>query len=205
MNAAQLVAATGCSPNGADHLADCLQRAMDAFGISTLNERAHFLAQTAFESGLYVHVEENLNYSAERLAVVFPKYFGLGKANPADYARQKDKIANLVYANRMGNGPPASGDGWKYRGRGYIQLTGRTNYTALNQEVPQIPCVSFPDSLCASEYAALSAAWFWDAHRCNAAANVGLVSAVTQKINGGFNGLAERTALTNRALAALKG
>ena len=102
---------------------------MEPFGITTPLRFCHLIAQLALESGEFRYVEENLNYSADRLMVVFPKYFK-DKATAQRYARHPEMIANRVYANRMGNGDEASGDGWKYRGRGYIQLTGKQNYLA---------------------------------------------------------------------------
>lgn len=197
-----LVAATGCAAKGADTLAQHLEAAMTRFRIDTPTRRAHFLGQIAYESGRFVLVEENLNYSAERLLAVFPKYFPtLEMAHAAE--RQPQTIANIVYANRMGNGPTSSGDGWRFRGRGFVQITGRDNYTALNRALPEITCVSYPEALAATEYAALSAAWFWNSRNCNAAADSTLVSRVTQLINGGLNGLAQRVVLTNQALAVL--
>lgn len=197
-----LIAATGCALKGADVLAHFLDAAMVRFGIDTPIRRAHFLGQTAYESGRFVLVEENLNYSADRLLAVFPRYFStLAMAHAAEH--QPAAIANIVYANRIGNGPTSSGDGWRFRGRGFIQITGRSNYTSLNRDVPDIACLTYPESLAATEYAALSAAWYWSTRHCNDAADSGLVARVTQLINGGLNGLSERTALTRKALAAL--
>jgi len=186
-----------------------LTKAMEMFGIDTPLRRAHFLAQTAFESVRYTRVEENLNYSAARLVIVFPRYFFLapdrpaGRENALAYEHRRESIANVVYADRMGNGATTSGDGYRFRGRGFIQLTGRANYTALNQDVPTISCVTNPDALLTPEYAALSAAWFWSRYGCNVPADANSVEGVTRRINGGTIGLAERMAATRRAVAAL--
>lgn len=154
---------------------------------------AHFLAQCAHESAEFKVVQENLNYSADSLKNVFPKYF----PEPLNetYASQPEKIASRVYANRMGNGDEASGDGYTFRGRGYIQLTGRSNYTAFGQSVGA-DTVADPD-LVATEYPLASAAFFFDANKiwtiCDGGATDAVITAVTQKVNGGTNGLADRT------------
>ena len=216
LTAERLVAATGCNVRGADILAPMLERAMAVFDMDSPLRQAHFLAQTAYESALYTQVSENLNYSAQRLAAVFPRYVFLppadprGRADASLLAGHPDQIANVVYANRLGNGPRESGDGWKYRGRGYIQLTGKDNYAALNRDVPQIPAVTLPDAITSAEYAALSAAWFWATQGCNAAADSNNVAIVSSKVNGGdpknpsttINGFPARIAATKRAMTA---
>jgi putative chitinase len=133
-------------------------------------------------------VEENLNYSAKGLLKTFPKYFNEKSAE--EYEHNKVRIASRVYANRMGNGNEESQDGWKYRGRGYIQLTGKDNYTAFNDRLPE-DIVSNPD-LVATKYPMLSAAWFWDKNRINDLCDNGNVADVTKKVNGGLNGLDDR-------------
>ena len=163
------------------------------FGIDTPLRLAHFLAQCSHESGGFKTLTENLNYSAEGLKKTFPKYF------PADtslaYARQPEKIANKVYANRMGNGGEASGDGWKYRGRGCIQLTGKENYKKFSDACGE-DCVINPD-LVSGKYFLQSAAWFWQNRGLNTFADIGSSDAqvlvITRKINGGTNGLPDRT------------
>ncbi len=202
ISAGQLIAATGCAPRSAEALARSLSRAMEV-SIDTPLRAAYFLAFTAFESALYTRAEEGLNYSAERLVIVFDKYFGPGKADPKVYAHDGRAIANLVYGNRMGNGPASSGDGYRFRGRGFLQITGRANYTALDRDVPQLACVANPDALLEVEAAARSAAWFWSRFGCNVPADANDVEGVTRRINGGTNGLAERRVATLRAIAAL--
>ena len=173
------------------------------FEINTVLRLAHFLAQCAHESGNFKATQENLNYSADGLRKVFGKYFPGDLAD--SYARQPEKIASRIYANRMGNGDEASKDGYTYRGRGYIQLTGKDNYTALSQ-IGVGDLVATPD-LVASKYALLSAGWFWNARSLNALADQGpgdaSVTAITKKVNGGTNGLDDRLALFKKFYALL--
>lgn len=174
-----------------DQIPDCAER----FTINTPLRLAHFLAQCAHESAEFKVSVENLNYSADGLKKVFPKYF---PDNLADsYARQPEKIASRVYGNRMGNGDEASKDGYKYRGRGYIQLTGKDNYSKFAQAVSD-DILNNPD-LVASKYPLFSAAWFWDAHSLNQLADEGasddVVTKITRKVNGGYNGLEDRIEL----------
>lgn len=176
----------------ADLYFDPLITAMDLFGIDNPRRIAAFLAQVGHESGGLLRVYENLNYSAERLLAVFPKYFTAATA-PA-YARKPQAIANRVYANRNGNAGEAFGDGYAFRGRGLIQITGRDNYTDCGRALG-VNLTADPDLLLESRYAALSAAWFWAAHGCNELADAGMFDAITQRINGGQNGAAERRAL----------
>lgn len=163
------------------------------FQINTPLRLSHFLAQCAHESGNFRLVQENLNYSAKGLLTVFKKYFPDPDIANA-YARKPEHIANLVYANRMGNGDKASGDGWRYRGRGFIQLTGKYNYAAFGKIVPE-NILEQPD-LVAVRYPLLSAAWFWGNAGLNTLADRGatdaVVTAVTKKVNGGENGLPDR-------------
>lgn len=153
---------------------------------------AHFLAQVAHESNNFAAKEENLNYSADGLLRVFKKYFTQQEA--IEYARQPESIADRVYANRMGNGDESSGDGWKYRGRGYIQLTGKDNYSAFDASVPE-NIVDNPVYV-ATKYPLFSAGWFWNLKRLNDIADGGegklIVERITRKINGGINGLEDR-------------
>jgi putative chitinase len=177
-----------------DEILDCSTR----YKIDTPLRLAHFLSQCAHESGGFKHVEENLNYSADGLLKVFGKYFNPTTA--ALYARAPESIASYVYASRMGNDTEASMDGWKYRGRGYIQLTGKNNYQRFDMAVPE-NIVGNPD-LIATKYPLLSAAWFWDLSRLNEIADQGSsendVAAITKKINGGMNGIAERVEWFNK-------
>jgi putative chitinase len=156
-----------------------------------------FLAQVGHESAGLTATKENLNYKAEQLSRVFPKYFR--DHDPHDYARQPEKIANLVYSNRMGNGDEDSGDGYKYRGRGLIQLTGHDNYKhfADSMGMDLDEAVSYLEG---PEGAAMSAAWFWNSRKLNAVADQGDVVHATKLINGGTIGLQERTELYEEAL-----
>jgi predicted chitinase len=140
---------------------------------------------------------ENLNYSAKALCSTFPKYFA-NLAQAESYARQPEKIANRVYANRMGNGNEASGDGWKYRGRGLIQITGKNNYRGFSLWIGDIRIIDEPD-LVATEYAVQSAVFFWDRNNLNSIADRNDVVRMTKKVNGGTNGLAHRAELLNKA------
>jgi putative chitinase len=162
------------------------------FGMDTSLEMAHFLAQCAHESGNFKAVTENLNYSADGLKKIFPKYFP-GNLNES-YARKPEAIASRVYASRMGNGDEASKEGFKFRGRGYIQLTGKANYTEFDKFVED-DIVNNPD-LVATKYPLLSAAWFFHKNNLNAISAKGAddatVTAVTKRVNGGTIGLPDR-------------
>lgn len=165
-----------------------LNETFEHFDISTPERVAMFLAQTAHESGNFSAVQENLNYSAKALLAFWPKKFA-GVAE--SYARIPEKIANRAYADRMGNGNEASGDGWKYRGRGVIQLTGKDNYTACGKAL-DLDLVGNPDQVAENPVAILSAGWYWDTRRLNQWADKGDVLTVTKKINGGTIGLEDR-------------
>jgi putative chitinase len=162
------------------------------FDITTNLRLAHFLAQCALESVNFTATVENLNYRAARLLEVFPKYFR--GVDTAAYANNPQKIGNRVYAKRMGNGDEASGDGFKFRGRGYIQLTGKNNYTSFSTFVGE-DCVANPD-LVATKYPLASAAFFFKSNNiwaiCDRGADDGTVTQVTKRVNGGTHGLAER-------------
>ena len=163
---------------------------VEKFKIDTPLEMAHFLAQCAHESGNFEIVSENLNYSAERLKTIFPKYFRTVLAE--SYERNPQKIANFVYGNRMGNGSESSGDGFRFRGRGYIQLTGRSNYAEFDKFVNE-DILSNPD-LVSTKYPLLSAAWFFSKNclnRCKDASDA-TVTSVTRCVNGATIGLSER-------------
>jgi putative chitinase len=163
------------------------------FQINTPLRLAHFLAQCGHESGGFRATQENLNYSAKGLNGIFRKYFPT-EAAAAAYARQPQKIASKVYANRMGNGSEASGEGYKFRGRGYIQLTGKENYTAFGKSIGEDMTVN-PDKV-ASTYALLSAAWFFSKNGLHRMADEGatdaVVTKITKRVNGGTIGLADR-------------
>ena len=160
------------------------------FGIDTPLRKAHFLAQVAHESGGLKYSKENLNYSAQGLRSVFGKYFRTMEIAQS-YARKPEKIANKVYADRMGNGNEASGDGWKYKGRGLIQLTGKENYQNFSQDYG-VDCVNNPDLLLDPEWALTSACWFWKKRNLNRYADNDDILMVTKRINGGINGLNDR-------------
>lgn len=163
------------------------------FELNTPLRLAHFLAQAGHESGGFKLVNENLNYGAKGLLGVFKKYFPTAD-KAALYERKPEKIANLVYGGRMGNGPEASGEGWKFRGRGYIQLTGKDNYKAFDAVVPE-NLLESPD-LVATKYPLLSAAWFFHKNGLHKIADKGatdaVVTEVTKRVNGGVIGLADR-------------
>jgi len=163
------------------------------FDLGTPLRLAHFLAQCGHESGGFKAVVENLNYGAKGLVGTFKKYFPT-EAAALPYERKPEKIANRVYANRMANGDEASGDGFRFRGRGYIQLTGRANYTSFNKFVDE-DVVASPD-LVATKYPLLSAAWFFHSNGLHKLADGGatdtVVTTVTKRVNGGTIGLADR-------------
>jgi predicted chitinase len=192
----------GVSHADAEQYIRHLEQTLPKYGIADSRLRlAHFFAQILHESGCMRFDMENLNYSADALRRVFGKYFKT-KEEANAYARQPERIANRVYANRMGNGSEASGDGWRYRGRGLIQLTGRSNYKAFAAWVGDDRIMDDPD-LVASEYAVHSAVFFWDRHNLNTLADRDDVVAVTRRINGGENGLAHRRELLNKASGLL--
>ena len=162
------------------------------FNITNNLRLAHFLAQCGHESGNFKAVSENLNYSADGLKKIFGKYFP-GNLNES-YARQPEKIASRVYASRMGNGDETSKEGFKFRGRGYIQLTGKNNYTNFTKFIGE-DCVSNPD-LVATKYPLASAGFFFDSNKlwsiCDRGADDATVTAVTKRVNGGILGLQDR-------------
>jgi len=163
------------------------------FGASTPLRLAHFLSQCAHESGEFKAVSENLNYSAKGLMTTFSRYFP-NEAIAKQYERQPEKIANKVYADRMGNGNEASGDGWKYRGRGYLQTTGKSNYSLFDATVPDNLVIT-PD-LVATKYPLTSAGFFFTRNKiweiCDGGESEEIIKAVTKKVNGGYNGLDDR-------------
>jgi putative chitinase len=164
------------------------------------NRAAHFFAQCAHESGNWKATSENLNYSAQGLRGIFRKYFPTD-ALAAQYARKPQAIANRVYGNRMGNGPESSGDGWKFRGRGFLQLTGHDNYKALSQYINRPDVMDNPD-LVAGELAIESALWFFDRNKlwsiCDQGINDAAILALTKRINGGTHGLDDRKLKTKK-------
>ncbi|ENJ7652238.1 glycoside hydrolase family 19 protein [Pseudomonas aeruginosa] len=183
-----------------------LNVAMERFDITSPVRLAAFLAQVGHESSQLTRLVENLNYSAQGLAATWPsRYRGAdGKPNALalNLARHPQAIANNTYASRNGNGDEASGDGWRYRGRGLLQVTGRANYRAAAGGLDQ-PLEVEPELLEQPEWAALSAAWWWAAHDLNELADRGEFATITRRINGGLNGQAERLALWERVKAVL--
>ena len=165
----------------------------DKFAINSALRLAHFLAQTGHESGGFKFKSENLNYSAEILRKVFPKYFP-DIVVAKQYERKPEAIASRVYGGRMGNGPEATKEGFLYKGRGFIQLTGKDNYKAFDATVPE-DILANPD-LVATQYPLLSAAWFWNSRKLNSIADQGatdeVVTKITKLVNGGTIGLADR-------------
>jgi len=165
----------------------------EKFGVTTPLRLAHFLAQCSHESANFTALRENLNYSADGLRKIFGKYFPTD-ALAAQYARQPEKIANRVYSSRMGNGDEASGDGFKFRGRGYIQLTGKENYAAFDKIVEE-DILANPD-LVATKYPLLSAAFFFNKNNlwaiCDKGDSIDVVTMVTKRVNGGTHGLEDR-------------
>ena len=176
-----------------DKVIEQIPGVMEKFQINTPLRLAHFLAQCGHESGGFRLTKENLNYSAKGLMGIFKKYFPT-EALAKQYERKPEKIANKVYGGRMGNGPEASGDGAKFCGRGYIQLTGKDNYTAfgksINEDIASNPTVV------ADKYALLSAAWFFNKNGLHKLADGGatdaVVTQITKRVNGGTIGLADR-------------
>ena len=181
-----------------DHWYKALSQLLPDYQINTPQRIAAFIAQCAHESGGFIFLTENLNYKAESLMKIFSKYFkdtGMAK----DYEKKPEKIANRIYASRMGNGDEASGDGYKYRGRGLIQLTGKTNYTwfAESLEISPQEAAEYTQTF---EGAAQSACWFWETNNLNKEADAGDIKLMTKKINGGYIGLDDRIKHYNHAL-----
>ena len=171
---------------------DQLPSVIEKFNITTILRLTHFLSQCSHESGGFKVVQENLNYSADALKKLFSKYF---PDNLADsYARQPIKIASRIYANRMGNGDELTQEGYKYRGKGYLQCTGKSNYVLLSKDLG-VDLVANPDLL-ATEYPLSSAAWFFNKNNlwtiCDQGATDDVVTKVTKRVNGGTIGLSER-------------
>ncbi len=187
-----------------------LNQAMEKFEIDRNVQRvAAFLAQIAVESAQMNRLEENLNYSRRRLQAVWPSRFPDAEST-FNYGHNPERLANKVYANRLGNGPEQSGDGFRYRGRGLMQITGRDNYVKMGRLMNLPTLVEMPDYLIEPRHAALSAAAFWDKSNLNHAADMlstedmrAIVRGITKRINGGYHGLDERLNFTERALRIL--
>jgi len=184
-----------------DHWYEALEQLLPDYDINTPKRAAAFLAQCAHESGGFKFIKENLNYKAASLQKVFPKYFPTDELAAA-YAMKPEKIANRVYANRMGNGDEASGDGYRYCGRGLIQLTGKQNYTNFGESL-EISPEEVSEYLATFEGAAQSACWFWETNNLNKWADADDVVKMTKIINGGTIGLEDRIKHYNHALHVL--
>jgi putative chitinase len=180
---------------------DALYAILPEYQINTPQRVAAFLAQCAHESGSFRALKENLNYKAVSLRRTFPKYFPTDEL-AAQYANKQEMIANRVYANRMGNGDEASGDGFRYCGRGLIQLTGKENYSWFAASL-EMDVEAVPEYLATFEGAVQSACWFWESTNLNVQADAGDIKLMTKKINGGFIGLEDRIKHYNLALHVL--
>lgn len=203
MSLIELQKKIGSTPDGSFG-PNTLKKAMEYFKM-TPERAAHFFGQTSHETGGFRSFTENLNYSAKGLQTTFGKYF---PDNLEDsYARQPIKIASRVYANRMGNGNEESKDGWNYRGRGALQLTGKDNYKSFSDSIKKPEIMTNPD-LVATEFAFESAIFFFDRNKlwsiCDKGVNDDTITALTKKINGGYNGLDDRESLTRRYYGWLK-
>jgi putative chitinase len=180
-----------------------LLNTLPEYDIDTSARVAAFMAQCGHESGGFTVMQENLNYSAKGLVGTFKKYFPT-EAHAKPYERKPEMIANRVYANRMGNGDEASGEGWYFRGRGIVQITGKNNYTKCSQSLFESNVlVENPDLLLETEYAIHSACWFWSAARLNELADIGDMKTMTKRINGGYIGLEDRINHYNHAIEIL--
>ena len=197
---AKFEACIGKNPH-AEHWYEALCEILPDYDINTVPRMAAFLAQTAHESGGYKAIKENLNYRAETLMKVWPRYFpNMEIAN--QYAHKQEAIANRAYGGRMGNGPEASGDGFKYCGRGLIQLTGKDNYTSFAESI-ETPVEEIPEFLGTFEGAVQSACWFWENNNLNQFADSGDMLTLTKRINGGTLGLDDRIKHYNHAMHIL--
>jgi putative chitinase len=186
-----------------------LNKALPKYDINTPQRIAGFISQCAHESGDFTTLSENLNYREETLLRVFPRYFAAGRANAAEFARNPEKLANYVYMdkNRSASGALGNvkdGDGWRFRGRGLKQLTGRSNYERFAKDY-DMTAEQAAEWLETKEGALASALWFWNTNKLNAVADTGNVAALTKRINGGDIGLADRQTRYSRAMAALTG
>lgn len=204
MSLVNLQKKVGANPDG-DFGPNTLKKASDFYKL-TPERAAHFFAQLSHETAEFKLFSENLNYSADGLRKIFPKYFPTSILANA-YARKPEKIANRAYANRMGNGDEASGDGYKFRGRGAIQLTGKSNYQNFANHIKNQEIMTNPD-LVASDYAFESAMFFFDRNKlwdiCDKGVTDATILSLTKRINGGHNGLKHRSELTKKYYGWLK-
>lgn len=181
---------------------DALNDTFQRFNINSPRQQAAFIGQCGHECGNFKVLEENLNYRAATLMKLWPKRFPTLEVANA-YEKNPKKIANMVYASRMGNRDESSGDGFRFRGRGCIQLTGHANYFHCGKALG-IDLVMEPDLVATPKYAAMTAGWFWSTHKCNELAEAADWIGLTKKINGGTIGLNDRIKHTNEALAVLQ-
>ncbi|MEQ9910973.1 glycoside hydrolase family 19 protein [Pectobacterium polaris] len=207
MDKQDFIAAAGITPALADKWFPHVMEAMQKFGIDTPKRQAHFIAQIGTESGGFRTVQESLNYSVAGLAIFGSRLtsaqreqLGRNPGDPPLSPARQEAIANLVYGGRYGN--DLGGGGWKYRGRGLKQITFRDNYAACGKALG-LNLIDNPELLAADRYAALSAGWFWQANNCNVFADVGDVTGLTRRINGGQNGIEDRKERTRIAEASL--
>jgi putative chitinase len=196
-----LIDSQTCTPAMAEKWAIPLQVVCDKYEINTQERVAGFLAQVGHESGGFRFTTEDLHYRAETLTRLWPQRFPMGVAE--SYAMQPEKIANRAYADRMGNGDEASGEGWLYRGRGLIQLTGKNNYADFSLSADNEALIK-PDLVAEPELAALSAGWFWMRNGLNALADAKDIVGMTKRINGGTNGLDDRQMRYSRLISCLE-
>jgi len=183
---------------------DAMTRVLPRWDIDTVDRVAGFIAQTAHESAGYTVLSENLNYSADALDKIFPKYFKRAGRNAQEYHRQPEKIANVIYASRMDNGNTSSGDGWRFRGGGILQLTGRHNYTKFGESERRTAedCTDFVRTPIG---ALASACWFWDTNKINRYCDNQDIVGMTKRINGGTIGLEDRKKHYTHAIEVLGG
>jgi putative chitinase len=213
------IVAAGVKQATAEKWVDAVAAACQEFGIKTPQRIAGFLSQCAHESAGFERLQENLNYSADGMAGIWPRRFAVlgadgkpvkkdGKNQPNKFAlalhRKPEMIANVVYSGRMGNGPTESGEGWLYRGRGLKQLTGKDNHRACSAGLG-VDLVANPDLLLEPIYAARSAAWFWSTNNCNKFADAGDIEGLTKKINGGLIGIEDRKKRYNACIRSFEG
>jgi len=187
-----------------DEWFEAMEEILPFYEINTVDRVAGFIAQCAHESNNFRVLQENLNYSSKALDAIFGKYFVRAGRNAKEYHRQPEKIANVIYANRMDNGNTASGDGWRFRGRGVIQLTGRHNYTKFGSSL-SITAEQAIKYVKTKKGALESACWFWDTNKINRYADKQDITGMTKRINGGTIGLADRKKHYKHALEVLGG
>lgn len=189
------------------NLVDAFNETFERFGLTTIEQQASWIGQCGHECGNFRIMEENLNYRAATLLKLFPlnpkRPWGFTPESAAEYERKPQKIANRIYSNRMGNRDEASGDGWRFRGRGAIQTTGHSAYYHAGQALG-VDFVMEPDLVATPQYAALTAGFFWSTHKLNQYADAGDYKMMTKKINGGFIGLEDRIHHIEKAIRILK-